>query len=127
MCLSRDPNVTSARDVADFTLFFVHKHEEGNTTLYSNKIENASEVVAREIARRLKVDLMKPGVLLNLWAKRLGEELGFEVDLGKGLEYFFEDVAKNCSSELLNLYLTEVEYEPYRIAVENELKTRGET
>lgn len=115
-------------DAIDFTLLFTHEDEEGNTLLYSYKIEHTSIVVARELARRCKEILLRPGVKTRLWARALGDVLGFDADLSlsEGVECFFEEMAKHTDTELLELYLQESTYEPHKIAVENELKKRGE-
>lgn len=122
--LKRDDSIETESGLIEFTVILVSQNEE-NTVLYTNNFEHTSLFVACEIANRLKEHLLKPDVLLNLWARALAETLDFKVDPSKGVEYFFEEAAKHSSTELLNSYSEVVEYRPYKIAVDNELKSRG--
>lgn len=101
-------------------------HVEVDSVLHTYEFEKTSKPYAYALAIKYGEIMLDPNRKVGMLSKALANEVGFEVDFSKGVDNFFEELAKHSSMELLNAYAAEVEYEPHKNAVENELKSRGE-
>lgn len=94
--------------------------------LYEYSFQHKSFESGMRVADIMKEWLLKPNVILKLMSKRLSEELGFEIDVSRGLDGFAVDVAERLSTDMIKENIELFKDDWLRPAMEIELKKRGE-
>lgn len=109
-----------------FTMSILEEKTQTILHSYEYEDEGISRATARGVAKEYGEYMTQTNRLNGLLAREIGKTLGFEVDFSKGIKHFFEELAKCADSEELELHLQWPDCKPYRNAMENELKKRGE-
>lgn len=108
-----------------FTNFKIMVISESMGVLHEHSFSHESFEYGMKVIDEMKKWALQPMVILKLVAKRLSEELGFKIDVSRGLNGFATDVAERFNSDMLKESIEEIKDDWLLPAMEIELKKRG--